>query len=93
TVGDVMGSERARLADIGLDYLQRAMKIRANYREAMGFLSLLYRQKSFAYLEKPQEWEPLFNAANEWQAKANQAATAAPPPPAAPAAPPPSTPS
>jgi hypothetical protein len=24
TVGDVMGSERARLADIGLDYLQRA---------------------------------------------------------------------
>jgi len=89
TVGDVMGSERARLADIGLDYLQRAMKIRANYREAMGFLSLLYRQKSFAYLEKPQEWEPLFNAANEWQAKANQAATVTPPP----SAPPPSTPS
>jgi len=86
TVGDVVGAERVRLADIGLKYLQRAIELRSNYREAIGFMSLLYRQKSFAYLEKPTEWEPLFNAANEWMAKANQAGAAAPAPaPAAPA--------
>jgi hypothetical protein len=89
-----------RLADVGLEYLQRALQLRPNYREAIGFMSLLYRQKSFAYLEKPEQWEPLFNAANEWLAKANQAASAAPstgsPSPAspspAPASPPPAAP-
>jgi len=90
TVGDVVGAERVRLADIGLKYLQRAIELRSNYREAIGFMSLLYRQKSFAYLEKPTEWEPLFNAANEWMAKANQAGSAAPAP--APAAPAPAAP-
>lgn len=76
TVGDAVGAERVRLADIGIKYLQRALEIRPNYKEAMGFISLVYRQKSFAYLEKPTEWEPLFNLANEWLAKANQAAGA-----------------
>jgi len=80
TVGDVVGTERVRLADIGLKYLQRAMELRPNYREAIGFTSMLYRQKSFAYLEKPTDWEPLFNAAQEWLAKANQAGTPAPAP-------------
>jgi tetratricopeptide (TPR) repeat protein len=80
TVGDVVGAERVRLADLGLKYLQRALDLRANYREAIGFMSLLYRQKSFAYLERPEQWEPLFNAANEWMAKANQTGSAAPSP-------------
>jgi tetratricopeptide (TPR) repeat protein len=70
-VGDVVGNERVRLADIGLKYLQRAIDLRPNYREAIGFISMIYRQKSFAYLEKPTEWEPLVNLANEWLAKAN----------------------
>ena len=73
-----------RLADIGLKYLQRALDLRPNYREAIGFMSLIYRQKSFAYLEKPTEWEPLFNLANEWMTKANQMAA---PPAGAPGAP------
>jgi tetratricopeptide (TPR) repeat protein len=77
-VGDIVGAERVRLSDIGLKYLQRAIEIRPNYKEAMAFLNLVYRQKSFAYLERPTEWEPLFNAANEWLAKATQAATPAP---------------
>jgi hypothetical protein len=76
----VVGAERVRLADIGLKYLQRAMDLRPNYREAIGFTSMLYRQKSFAYLERPAEWEPLFNAAQEWLAKANQTGTPAPAP-------------
>jgi len=53
-------------------------------------MSLLYRQKSFAYLEKPAEWEALVNSANEWLAKANQSGSAAPPAAAPP--PPPSPP-
>jgi tetratricopeptide (TPR) repeat protein len=85
TVGDIVGAERVRLADIGLKYLQRAIELRSNYREAIGFISLLYRQKSFAYLERPADWEPLFNAANDWLAKANQTGSAAPPAPATPA--------
>jgi hypothetical protein len=77
-VGDVVGNERVRLADIGLKYLQRAIELRPNYREAIGFISMLYRQKSYAYLEKPTEWEPLVNLANEWLAKANAVGTPAP---------------
>jgi tetratricopeptide (TPR) repeat protein len=50
TVGDVVGAERVRLADIGLKYLQRAIELRSNYREAIGFMSLLYRQISVPYL-------------------------------------------
>jgi hypothetical protein len=78
TVGDIVGNERVRLADIGLKYLQRAIDLRPNYREAIGFISMIYRQKSFAYLEKPTEWEPLVNLANEWLAKANAMGNPAP---------------
>lgn len=78
TVGDIVGSERVRLSDLGLKYLTRAIEIRPNYKEAMAFMNLVYRQKSFAYLERPAEWEPLFNSANEWLAKATQAAAPAP---------------
>jgi hypothetical protein len=87
TVGDAVGAERVRLADIGIKYLQRALEVRPSYKEAMGFISLVYRQKSFAYLEKPTEWEPLFNLANEWLAKANQAAAAPTPTAGAPTPP------
>jgi tetratricopeptide (TPR) repeat protein len=80
SMGDVVGAERIRLADIGLKYLQRALDLRPNYREAIGFMSLVYRQKSFAYLEQPTLWEPLFNLANEWMTKANQMGTPAPAP-------------
>lgn len=78
TVGDIVGAERVRLSDLGLKYLERALEIRPNYKEAMAFMNLIYRQKSFAYLERPAEWEPLFNAANEWLAKATQAAAPTP---------------
>ncbi len=90
TVGDIVGNERVRLADIGLKYLQRAIDLRPNYREAIGFISMIYRQKSFAYLEKPAEWEPLVNLANEWLAKANAMGnpSASPPPPPAGGTPP-----
>jgi tetratricopeptide (TPR) repeat protein len=76
TMGDLMGTERIRLADLGIEYMNRALAIRPNYAEAMGFMSLLYRQKSFGYFDKPAEWESCFKTAEEWRAKAAPASPA-----------------
>jgi tetratricopeptide (TPR) repeat protein len=73
TVGDIVGSERARLADLGVNYLNRALEIRPGYQEALVFMGLLYRQKAFAYFEKPTEWELCNKIAEEWRLKATQA--------------------
>jgi tetratricopeptide (TPR) repeat protein len=72
TVGDIVGSERIRLADLGASYLNRAIELRPSYREAMVFMGLLYRQKAFAYLEKPTEWELSNKTAEEGRIKATQ---------------------
>lgn len=70
TVGDIIGSDRVKFADLGIDYLNRAISLRPNYREAMVFMGLLYRQKAFAYLDKPTEWELCNKTAEEWRLKA-----------------------
>jgi hypothetical protein len=87
TMGDLMGAERVRVADLGIQYMNRALEIRPNYREAMGFMSLLYRQKAFGFLDKPVEWELWVNTAEEWRGKANAPAPAAQPGPEAQPAP------
>lgn len=87
TVGDLIGSERVKMADLGLQYLNRALELRPGYREAMGFMSLLYRQKAYAYLEKPVEWERWVTVAEEWRVKASQHAPEAQPGPASQPAP------
>lgn len=81
-MGDIMGSERIRLSDLGIKYMTQAIELRPNYREAMGFMSLLYRQKSLGYLDKPTEWELCINTAEEWRGKAVQATPPAQPEPA-----------
>jgi tetratricopeptide (TPR) repeat protein len=78
TIGDLMGSERVRIADLAIQYMTKALEIRPNYREAMGFMSLLYRQKAFAFLDKPTEWELWVNTAEEWRNKANSLAQPSP---------------
>jgi tetratricopeptide (TPR) repeat protein len=78
TIGDLMGSERVRIADLAIQYMTKALEIRPNYREAMGFMSLLYRQKAFAFLDKPVEWELWVNTAEEWRNKANSLAQPSP---------------
>ena len=94
TVGDIIGSDRVKLADLGIEYLNRAMAIRPNYREAMVFMGLVYRQRAFAYFDKPAEWEQCNKIAEEWRIKATQEVPAAQPTPsAAPAAPATGTPS
>jgi tetratricopeptide (TPR) repeat protein len=79
TMGDLMGAERVRIADLGIQYMNRALEIRPSYREAMGFMSLLYRQKAFGFLDKPVDWEVCINTAEEWRGKATQSAPAGQP--------------
>lgn len=72
TVGDVIGSARIQLADLGIKYMERALELRPKYHEAMIFMGLLYRQKSYGYLDKPVDWEQATNKAEEWRLKAVQ---------------------
>jgi tetratricopeptide (TPR) repeat protein len=94
TVGDIIGSDRVKMAELAVQYLNRAIALRPNYREAMVFMGLVYRQQAFAYLDKPTEWELCNKTAEEWRLKATQES---PPmqhtPSAAPAAPSAGTPS
>jgi tetratricopeptide (TPR) repeat protein len=77
TMGDVMGAERVRLSDLGISYLNRALEVRPDYREAIAYMVLLYRQKAYAFLEKPEEWQACIDQSDQWKAKAAAAAPAA----------------
>jgi tetratricopeptide (TPR) repeat protein len=68
--GDIVGDERARLADQGVVYLEKALAIRPKYREAVTYLNLLYRQKSYAFFDRPEEWQACVNAADQWRKRA-----------------------
>jgi len=74
---EIAGGERLRLADQGISYLQRALAIRPNYREAMTYLGLLYRQRSYAFFDRPEDWLASVEAATSWQKKSME--VAAPP--------------
>ncbi|MFZ5896656.1 MAG: hypothetical protein ACOY0T_36710 [Myxococcota bacterium] len=65
--GDITGKERIELADRGLRFLEKAVELRPKYQEAMTYLNLLYRQKSFAYFDNPDEWQKCIDKAIEWQ--------------------------
>jgi tetratricopeptide (TPR) repeat protein len=66
-LGDILGSERLRLADLGIAYLTKALAERPRYRDAMVYLSLLYRQKSFAFFKEPAAWQACIDAAERWR--------------------------
>jgi tetratricopeptide (TPR) repeat protein len=68
--GDLTGEERVALADLGIDYLHRALALRARYPEAMTYLSLVWRQKSFGLLGDPIAWQGAVDEADEWQRRA-----------------------
>jgi len=82
SVGDITGGQRAALADIGIKYLQRALALRPQYREAMVYLNLLLRQKAMAYFTRPSLWQACIDEAEKWRLKVeamtstNAAATA-----------------
>jgi tetratricopeptide (TPR) repeat protein len=78
--GDIVGEERARLAELGISHLKRALELRPTYADALIYLGLLYRQKSFAYFDRPLEWQNAVDAAENYRKQA-MALHAVPPPP------------
>jgi len=82
--GEIVGRRRIELSDLGIKYLERAVEQRARYHEAMTYLNLLYRQKSFAYLDDPDQWQGCVDKAASWRDKSIQIAGKAPAPAAAP---------
>lgn len=69
-LGDIGGAQRARLADLGIAYLQRALKLRPKYPEAIVYLSLLERQKAIAFFSDPQQYQASIDAAEKWRHQA-----------------------
>jgi tetratricopeptide (TPR) repeat protein len=69
-LNDVTGALRVELADQGIAYLERALARRPRYPEALTYLSLLWRQKSFAFFGDPIAWQGAVDEADAWQQKA-----------------------
>jgi tetratricopeptide (TPR) repeat protein len=69
--GDVGRDARIALADEGIAYLHRALARRPRYVEAMTYLGLLWRQKSFALLGDPIAWQAAVDESDQWQKVAN----------------------
>jgi tetratricopeptide (TPR) repeat protein len=64
------GPLRAELADDGIRYLEEAVRLRPRYAEAMTYLALLYRQKSYSFFDDLPHWQEAVDRANEWQKRA-----------------------
>jgi tetratricopeptide (TPR) repeat protein len=78
--GDIVAEERVRLADLGISHLKKAIELRPSYADALIYLGLLYRQKSFAYFERPAEWQTAVDAAEAYRKQAMALHVASPPP-------------
>ncbi|HYQ46675.1 MAG TPA: tetratricopeptide repeat protein [Polyangiaceae bacterium] len=70
TPGDITGPARVALAERGIAFLKRALEVRPTYVEAMTYLGLLYRQESFAYFDRPAEWQATVDTAEEYRKRA-----------------------
>jgi tetratricopeptide (TPR) repeat protein len=71
--GDITPEERVALADQGIAHLEKALARRPRYPEAMTYLALLWRQKSFAFFADPIAWQGAVDEADSWQQKAADA--------------------
>jgi tetratricopeptide (TPR) repeat protein len=69
-LGDIVGAQRVRLADLGISYLERALKLRPRYPEALVYLSLLERQKAIGLFADPQRYQASIDAAERWRHQA-----------------------
>jgi tetratricopeptide (TPR) repeat protein len=67
--GEIVGTQRIELCDLGIRYLERAIEQRSKYHEAMSYLNLLHLQKSYAYLDDPDQWQRCVDIAAEWREK------------------------
>jgi tetratricopeptide (TPR) repeat protein len=68
--GDVTGQARVDLADQAIAHLEKAIALRPHYADAMTYLALVWRQKSFALFADPTAWRQAVDRANEWQKRA-----------------------
>ena len=66
---EIVGQRRIELSDLGIQYLERAVALRSKYHEAMTYVNLLYRQKSYAYFDDPEQWQKCVDKATEWRDK------------------------
>lgn len=87
--GDIVGQQRVDYADEGIKYLEKAVALRPQYTDAMVYLNLLYRQKSFAFFDAPAEWQKAVDKAEEWKKRTGELLNAAKAGSGAPAAKPP----
>ena len=67
---DVTGKARMDLAEQAIAHLEKAIALRPHYADAMTFLALVWRQKSFALFAEPTAWQQAVDRANEWQKRA-----------------------
>ncbi len=65
--GDITAQQRIDYADEGIKYLEHAIALRPTYTDAMAYVNLLFRQKSFALWETPDEWQKAIDKAEEWK--------------------------
>jgi|SRR5579871_2087891 len=70
--GDITGDARVALADQGIAYLEKALGRRPHYPQAVTYLALLWRQKSFAFFDDPIAWQGAVDQADAWQQKAGE---------------------
>jgi tetratricopeptide (TPR) repeat protein len=78
-VDDIGGALRIELADEGVRYLEKALALHPRHSDAMVYLNLLYRQKSFAYFNEPAQWQAAVDQANAWQKRGLEARTSGAP--------------
>jgi tetratricopeptide (TPR) repeat protein len=69
-LGDIVGAQRVRLADIGITYLERALKLRPRYPEALVYRSLVERQKAIGLFADPPRYQASIDAAEKWRHQA-----------------------
>lgn len=61
--GDITGKARLALADQAIFELKRALELRPTYTEAMTYLGLVHRQRSFALFDQPDAWQAAVDSA------------------------------
>lgn len=78
-IGDIVSAQRVDMADQGAKYLEEAVALKPKYHEAMTYLGLLYRQKSFALFETPDDWQKCIDASELWGCKSVETQGRTPP--------------
>jgi tetratricopeptide (TPR) repeat protein len=72
-MGDIISQQRVDLADTGIKYLEKAVALRPKYHEAMIYANLMYRQKSYAYFDYPEDWQKCVDEAVIWAGRSFEA--------------------